>query len=144
MKIAKSILALIIISCGIPANIYSGEANDIGVPVKFIQGCEADFNGDGITDLVFLYERSSGVELVVILSDKREYNSIILYKGHDSNLRLTCQYCTKIQETVAGQGDRQGKIHTIDGNIIKLSQPESSSSVFHWEDGKFKQIWIGD
>ena len=117
-----------------------------GLPIKFIQGCEADLNQDGVNDIALLYETSKNIELLVLLSDTSGgYTNFLISRDHVKYLNMYCQYGKQITETISGEGKKNKiKTHVTNGVYLVLMQPESSSRAFYWKDDKFIQVWMSD
>jgi DNA polymerase III alpha subunit len=139
-NIAVAIVAFTVAVMDMPSSL----AAEAGVAVRFIEGCEADFDGDNVNDIALLFEGSSGVELTVLLKRNSGYKGLVLYKGKESNLRLSCRYVKTVKSTVAGKENIEGTIHVINGLAVGLAQPESSGRIFYWKNGAFVQVWFAD
>lgn len=122
------------------------QGND-GLPIKFIGGCEADYNNDHVPDKAILMETQEGTELVVLLSGKTGYTTYSLYKGRETNLFVGCKYMKSVQESeVFAKKNPKGqrKEFTVNKFVITLSQPECSYCVFFWNGNKFVQVYLAD
>ena len=119
-------------------------ANNIdGFPIRFIGGCEADFNNDKKSDKALLLEISDGIELIALIAEKSNYQATVLYKGVDKNLFVTCEYIKNIKGSLTQDGNKS-KEYLINSFVIRLTQPEGSSSIYYWKNCKFEQVWTSD
>ncbi len=136
-------IALIIFSVPVTSSADTTDYYEIGTPIKFVEGCEADFDGDGKSDNALLIEDSKAVKLIILLNNNIS-NSITLFKTDSNLLRLRCVYSSELIGTTAGQGDKNKKKIHINGKYLMLFQPESSKIAFYWKDGKFNKLWLSD
>lgn len=118
--------------------------NETGFPIRFIGGCEADFNGDKITDRVLLYETSEGVELVALILPANSVRSFLLLKSREKNLNVSCKYFKTVRRTMSGKDAKENEVIEVNSIGIELKQPESSTTIFYWNDNCFKQVWTSD
>ena len=131
-----------------PLFLYAGSVfsavTNAGLTIKYIGGCEADFNSDGKNDVVLLYETSAYYEITVLLAHKeKEYLAFSLYKGDDINLNIQCKYVTSVMPSVAGKDTKKQRV-VINGIAISVEQTESSNSLYYWSEDGFNQVWISD
>ena len=137
------ILIVLLISQFLTLNSYATEI-EAGVSAKFYEACEADFDNNGFNDVAILFEYSLGTELIVILKNKAGNKYFQLYKGKESKLQLTCKYRKAVNAIFSDIGDRVTKSHAINSFVVELIQPESSHSVFYWNENEFSRIWLSD
>jgi hypothetical protein len=122
---------------------FSTFAENAGFPIRYIGGCEIELNGDSIPDKTILIETKNNIELIALVSEKGNgYKAFTLYKGMEKNLFINCEFVQEINASLAVS--EKSKAFTLNAFVIRLSQPESSSSIFYWKNGKFEQIWTRD
>jgi len=136
------ILSIAVLICT-PFNILSAEKN-IGIeqPLKYISGCEMDFDKDNKTDLAMLIETSRGYELLVHMRRGKSYESIVLRQVQSGSFGMSCDYGFKITETTAA--DLTGKTYSTNGKYISFYLTESSSWAYYWENGSFQEVSTSD
>ena len=117
--------------------------DEIGNPISFVSGCEADLDKDGDQDAALLIHTVSGYELIVIMRSDQGTKSYVLNRS-DAGRRLACKYGTELRETGAGPDKGERRTFKIDGAYITLLQPESSEVAYFWMDGDFKEVWLSD
>lgn len=117
---------------------------DIEPTAKLDKVCEADFDHNGVDDIALLYKSALGAELIIIMRNKENYDAYLLYKGNGVNLQLSCEYSKKVEIIVLDKGERVIKALSLNSFVIKLIQPESSQSLFYWENGGFVEVWLSD
>jgi hypothetical protein len=111
------------------------------MPLKYISSCELDLNNDGELDITLLVETLNGRELIVLIRKAEGYKAFVLSKDKP-NMHLSCHFGKSVKETIAG--NRKGRIFKTNGTYIKLTQPESSSIAYFWDNSGFKEVWTGD
>lgn len=116
---------------------------EIGNPISFVGGCEADLDKDGDQDSALLIHTSRGYELIVILRSDQGAKSYVLNRS-DAGRRLACKYGTEIKETGAGPDKGERRTFKIDGAYVTLLQPESSEVAYFWTAGDFKEVRLSD
>ena len=114
-----------------------------GAPLKYISSCEIDLNNDNEPDIVLLVETIKGQELIILMRKAGGYNAFIVSKV-TPGMVLSCHFGKNVCETKAGKGNRKGKVYKTPGTYIKLSQPESSSVVYFWNNNTFQKVWTSD
>ena len=112
-----------------------------GMPLKYISSCEIDLTDDDKTDIVFLVETIRGRELIVLIKTEKGYDAQLISTGKP-NMHLSCHFGESIKETSAG--GKKGRVHNTGGTYIKLTQPESSSVVYFWNNKTFQEVWTSD
>lgn len=114
-----------------------------GLPIDFVGGCEVDLNADGNLDMALLINTTKGYDLIVLMRFKTALRTFIVADANSKTF-LSCHYGKKVKGTDAGPGKRDGKIYKINGAYLKLTQPETSSSVYFWSKDMFKEVWLSD
>ncbi len=119
-------------------------ANDeVGLPVKFIEGCELDLNNDSKPDVSVLIETSEGFRLIVLFKTDNGYESHVVAK-FDSKMNLSSHYGKTLKTTSAGKGDSVIKEYAVNGPYLLLSLPESSAVAYFWDQNHFQEVWVRD
>ena len=137
----KSMAYIFIFICCFVSNCISEDIS--GFPIKFISGCELDFNADKVPDKILQIESMKGVEIIALISENTGYKYYLITTAK-CNMFMTCHSGQEVRETLAGKGERAINIHNTNGTYILLTQPESSSVAYFWKDNKFKEVWISD
>lgn len=122
---------------------YSSAETGAGMQLKYISGCELDFNGDNKPDLALLVATSKERQLIVLINNSNGYNAFVI-SGGKPNMNLSCHLGNTVKETNAGKGKNKGKVYRTLGTYIQLKQPEGSSVVYFWEGNGFKEVWTSD
>jgi len=141
MKIFMTCLFCILFFIGLVPNSLCEVGN--GAPLKYIASCELDLNNDGDPDIAFLVETLKGRELIVLLRTKNGYKAFLLSRGKP-NMYLSCHFGKYVEETLAGKGEKKGKVYKTNGTYLKLTQPEGSSVAFFWNNNTFQEVWTSD
>lgn len=109
--------------------------NFYGTPVKFISGFFSDLDKDNKDELTFVVEKDSIKQLIILsLSQKKilfeyEFKPDMILSSHYKIFFFT---------------NSEGKKNKIEGPFLKLTQPEGSSIVIYFRDGKYKYDWLHD
>ena len=141
-RCATYFFAVFIITISYNTNAISLAGN--GNPLKYISGCQLDFNNDGESDIAFLVETLRGRELIVLIKTNKGYIAYQLAKV-SSSMHLSCHFGKFVKETAAGKkGKTEGRIYKTPGTYIQLTQPEGSSVVYFWNGSGFTEVWTSD
>jgi len=145
----QSVRQVFVFSCLISLSVAVGAADreasyDIGVPVRFLEGCETDLDADSREDVALLFENATHTVLIALIQRDDGYTGHTLLRTDPSSLHLACRYGSELVGTKAGSGNGVSKIITVDGAYLVLQQPESSRVAFYWNAEGFEQIWLAD
>jgi len=76
MAMKEALIACLVVALGAAsAEVPGGQGN--GQPLKYINSCEIDLNGDSESDVALLVETVRGRELIVLLKTVAGYNSFV-------------------------------------------------------------------
>lgn len=120
-----------------------------GLPLGYMNGCQLDMDRDGQQDLVMVLSRgpigNPTQALLVLLARGDGYEAHVLSQEFGQSL-LTCQWGEGITGWSEGMMDEvaEKKVFAVNGGYVRLTLPESSSSVFFWQNGKFVRVWTSD
>lgn len=118
-------------------------AQEGGVAVGVLGGCEIDLNADGRTDMVLLLDTSRGYELVALMKSGTASKAYHL-KTLKSKMHASCHHGKQLKETDAGPGKKRGKTYPTNGTYLKLAQQEGASVAYFWAGDAFQEVWISD
>lgn len=127
-----------------PSNVQGVES---GRPVRFYEGCEADFDGNGFTDVAMLVNTSRGVELIVIMKNMDDGRVFLLFESDEpvsKSLHLSCQYEVSVDAIVQVVGENRKSPHTINANVIEMVYPEGAAWIYFWKENGFSDLWLSD
>ena len=113
-----------------------------GRPVRFLASCEMDFDDNGLWDVGLLMDTKAGLELVVLMREKKGFQTHKLHLAKSNSAILQCNIGNSIKETAAGGG--KGRTLKTNGAYLKLIWPESSSAAFYWSGKEFKKVFTAD
>lgn len=114
-----------------------------GDPLKYIASCELDLTDDGKPDVALFVETMRGRELIVLVKTDKGYDAHLLSQG-GSFSKLSCHFGKFLNETLAGKGKQEKKVHKTRGTYIQLAQPEGAKVAYYWDGSKFREVWTAD
>ena len=136
------IVCLVVALGAASAEVPGGQGN--GQPLKYINSCEIDLNGDSESDVALLVETVRGRELIVLLKAAAGYSAFVLATDKPS-MYLSCHLGKTVTETVAGLGHKtMGKVYQTPGAYLELSEPEGARLAFFWNGTGFQEVWTAD
>lgn len=112
--------------------------------LKYVSGCNLDFDQDGKLDIALLVDTRVGVrELIVLVKRESDYKSYILATGN-KYMYMSCHFGNEIKETSAGKGERENITHRTNGVYLEVKYLEASSVAYFWDYNGFKEVWTSD
>jgi len=119
---------------------------EAGNSIKYISGCELDFNNDNELDTALLVETMQSEQLIVLMRTKKDLGAYVYFLPRgEPPMHLSCRFGNLIRETLAGKGKKkEEKLYKTLGTYIQLFQPEGSSVAYFWNGKGFTEIWTSD
>lgn len=144
MKLSKKIFMICLLSL-LFSSISRADLNvETGAPIKFIEGCQDDFDNNGFDDIAILIQAKGKTLLMAMMKKEMTYSGHALFSSDSDYLRLRCEYRTELLETRAGKGNEEANKVPVNGKVIIIYQPEASSVAFYWKEGEFRMLWLSD
>jgi hypothetical protein len=113
-------------------------------PLKYIEGCEIDLDGDSQNDISLLMKTNKGFELIVLLKKGDGYKTLLLWQGDSEIMNMSCCYGKSIKAFATDRKCNKKTRYETNGTYIRLSEPEGSCMAFYWKNGKFEKVWVSD
>jgi hypothetical protein len=103
---------------------------------------EVDLDHDTQNDIVLIV-RSHDIRRLVIVMRWENQDLAFAYRL-DSNEKVRFARGRELNETKAGPGRTERKVHRTDGVYLELSQPEGARRAIYWNGKEFVEIWTAD
>jgi len=120
------------------------------IPLGYYNGYVIDLNLDKKDDIVLFFKTESKYILIVLINEANNYKSYVLDEwnidteyGNAYNMYVFPSYeKQKIMARRVPDAENKKEEIVIPSPFILLTIPESTSTLFYWDKGKFNQIWI--
>jgi hypothetical protein len=109
--------------------------------------CQIDLDGNGVSDIALLLQTEFGIESIVILKEGQgrplaAFSLLATTLERGEFLELSCQHGNRVQESSVGRKLPGRTVEIPYRAYLRIGLPESSESIFYFDNGEFHRVWI--